>query len=85
MRTLEELFFRRDMGLRLTSVPLGAVVATARLAGVFKVTQNPRLAGISGWEPDYSRVLATNRLSTPEHREIEIDPWGDFTTRKSGT
>ena len=48
-------------------MPLGAVVATARLAGVYKVTQNPRLRG---WEPDYGYVLATSRLSTPEHREI---------------
>ena len=54
---------------------LGAVVATARLAGFYQVTQNPRLRG---WEPDDRYVLATDHFSTPEHREVEIDPWGDF-------
>ena len=56
-------------------IPLGVVVATARLAEVRKVTQNPRLRG---WEPDYDYVLATNRLSTPDHREVRVDPFGDF-------
>ena len=56
-------------------IPLGVVVATARLADVRKVTQNPRLRG---WEPDYDYVLATNRLSTPDHREVRVDPFGDF-------
>ena len=56
-------------------IPLGVVVATARLADVRKVTQNPRLRG---WEPDHRYVLTTDHFSTPEHREVEIDPWGDF-------
>ena len=56
-------------------IPLGVVVATARLAEVRKVTQNPRLRR---WEPDYRYVLATSRISTLEHREIKIDSFGDF-------
>ena len=56
-------------------MPLGAVVATAQLAGVYQVTQNPRLRG---WEPDYGYVLATGPPSTPDLREIEIDSFGDF-------
>ena len=56
-------------------IPLGVVVATARLAEVRKVTQNPR---VRRWEPDYRYVLATSRISTLDHREIKIDSFGDF-------
>ena len=59
----------------VAAIPLGAIVTTARLAAVLKVTQNPLLRGC---EPGYGYVLVTTRLSTPEHLEIEIDSFGDF-------
>ena len=75
-------FVRVPLGPRETEAlcgmghfPQGAIVCTARLAEVRKVTQNPRLRR---WEPDYRYVLATSRISTLEHREIKIDSFGDF-------